>query len=149
MTQNNDERAPDTTSGAHPPAPIDERISAAELRVWLDWLGLPQRTAAELLSVREDTLRRWLSARDPIPVRVGEELEAIDAFTATAVGELITALHDARDPGVLIYRADAALWAIRPELRPYGAAWWRMVVARATAEVPGIPIAYHDQKHTK
>lgn len=30
----------------------------------------------------------------------------------------------------------------RPELEPYPAGWWRMVVARATAEVPGVDIAY-------
>lgn len=143
MTQNNNERAPGNTSGARPFLPTGERISGAELRVWLDWLGLSQRTTAELLTVREDTLRRWLADREPIPIRVGEELEAIDAFTACAVGELITALQDARDPGVLIYRADNDLWALRPDLRPYDCRWWRMVVARATAEVPGVIIDYH------
>lgn len=119
-----------------------DRISGAELRVWLDWLGLTQLAAAAVLGVRQDTVRRWLAGREPIPFRVGDEVEAIDQATAAAVGELVTALQDARDPAVLIYRTDADMWAARPEFRPYPAGWWRMVVARATAEVPGVEIEY-------
>ena len=55
---------------------------------------------------------------------------------------MVDALKDMRDPGVLIYRTDADMWAERPEIKPYPARWWRMVVARASVEIPGVEIAY-------
>jgi len=119
-----------------------DRITAAELRVWLDWLGLTQPAAAEVLGVRQDTVRRWVTGREPIPIRVGDELEQVEQVTAAAVEVLVAALSDARDPGVLIYRTDEDMAAARPDLARYGAGWWRMVVARATAEVPGVDIDY-------
>jgi len=124
------------------PVAFDERTSAAELRVWLAWLGMDGAEAARVLGVRTDTVRRWLTDREPIPVRVGDELDAIEQATAAAVGQLIDALGDARDPEVVIYRTDADLWAAQPAAEPYPARWWTMVVARATAEVPGVEITY-------
>lgn len=118
------------------------RLTGAELRVWLDWLGLDPAEAGEVLGVRHDTVRRWMSGKETVPVRVGSELETIDAATADAVTELVHALEDAAEPAVVIYRSDEDLWAERPELHPYGARWWRMVVARATAEVPGVEIEW-------
>lgn len=125
------------------PSPKDERISSAELQVWLDWLGLRQRDAAHVLHVREDTVRRWLSGREPVPVRVGEELEAFDALTADAVGRVVDALQDARDPAVAIYRRDEDMPDGVGPVR--SVTWWRMVVARATVEVPGVEIAWADE----
>ena len=119
-----------------------DRLSGAELRVWLDWLGLDGAEAAKVLGVRHDTVRRWVTEREPIPVRIGDELQAIEEATALAVGSLVDALKDMRDPGVLIYRTDADMWAERPEIKPYPARWWRMVVARASVEIPGVEIAY-------
>lgn len=110
--------------------------------MWLDWLGLDPQAAGRALGVRHDTVRRWIAGREPVPVAVGDEMEVIDRHTAEAVGQLVEALHDAADPAVLIYRTDEDMWAERPEAKPYGARWWRMVVARATAEVPGVEIAY-------
>lgn len=124
------------------PGVDEERLTGAELRVWLDRLGLDPAEAGKVLGVRHDTVRHWISGRERVPIRVGEELKAIEARTATAVSEVVATLHDAADPTVAIYRTDADLWAERPELQPYGARWWRMVVARATAEVPGVEIEW-------
>ena len=123
-------------------AQATERISGAELRVWLDWLGIDPAEAARVLGVRHDTVRRWFTGREPVPVRVGAVLEAIDEATANAVGEVVAALQDSPEPAVSVYRTDADLWAARPGVGPYGARWWRMVVARATAEVPGVAIEW-------
>lgn len=133
------------TSAQRDSAP--ERISGAELRVWLDWLGLDGLEASQVLEVRHDTVRRWLSGREPVPVRVGDEMQAIEDATATAVGEVVEALQDSPEPIAAIYRTSADLWAARPDLVPYPARWWRMVVARATAEVPGVEIVWADPTH--
>lgn len=121
----------------------DERISGAELQVWMDWLGLRQRDAAQVLHVREDTIRRWLSGREPVPVRVGEELEAFDTLTAEAVGRVVAGLHDASDPTAVIYRRDEDMPEGVGPLR--SVTWWRMVVARATVEVPGVEVMWADE----
>lgn len=123
-------------------ADVSTRVSPAELRVWLDWLGLDALEASRVLGVRHDTVRRWLSGRDPVPVRVGDELQAVEEVTAAAVGEVVAALQDAPSPVAVIYRTDADLWAARPDVYPHPARWWRMVIARATAEVPGVEIAW-------
>jgi hypothetical protein len=112
--------------------------------VWLDWLGLNPQQASAILGVRHDTVRRWVSGREPVPVRVGDELEQVDTRTAAAVDALVTALGDMPDPAVVIYRSDEDAWTARPDLHPYPASWWRMIVARATVEVPGVEIAYAD-----
>ena len=49
---------------------------------------------------------------------------------------------NSRDPAVLAYRTDEEMWAARPEIMPYPAGWWRMVIARAVSEVPGVVIDY-------
>lgn len=125
-------------------ADVSTRVSPAELRVWLDWLGMDALEASRVLGVRHDTVRRWLSGRVQVPVRVGDELQEVENATAVAVAEVVSALQDARDPAVSVYRSDGALWAARPDLEPYPARWWRMVAARATAEVPGVAIDWAD-----
>lgn len=143
MTRERDDQAPATQAGASPVE--QDRISGAELRVWLDWLGLTQAAAAESLGVRQDTVRRWLSGREPVPIRVGDELEYIERATAAQVNALVAALGDMRDPAVLIYRNDADMLAAGPRRPSWGAGWWRMVVARATVEIPGVEIGYWGQ----
>lgn len=116
------------------------RITAAELRVRLDWLGLDAQQAARLLCVRHDTVRRWVSGREMVPVRVGDELLHIEAVTQGAVDALVDVLCDA--PRVEVYRTDERLHAARPEYADFPASWWRMVVARATRVVPESEISY-------
>jgi DNA-binding transcriptional regulator YdaS (Cro superfamily) len=116
------------------------RITAAELRVRLDGLGLDAQQAARLLCVRHDTVRRWVSGREMVPVRVGDELLHIEAVTRGAVDALVDVLCDA--PRVEVYRTDERLHAARPEYADFPASWWRMVVARATRVVPESEISY-------
>jgi len=90
--------------------------------------------------VRHDTVRRWESGKERVPVRVREEVETVEADTARAVGELVDALNDARDPAVVVYRTDADLHSARPDAAHLTARWWRHVVARAAHEVPSLVI---------
>lgn len=136
----NPETAPASSAGA--PLRDDDRISGAELQIWLDLLGLTYPAAAALLKVRDDTVRHWCSGKEKVPHRVDDEMTAIDQYTAAAIGRLVDALRDARDVGVVIYRRDEDMWSQMPELEPYGARWWRMVVARASLEVPGVEVEW-------
>ena len=116
------------------------RITAAELRVRLDGLGLDAQQAARLLGVRHDTVRRWVSGREMVPVRVRDELLYLEAVTQGAVDALVDVLCDA--PRVDVYRTDEMFHAARPEYADFPASWWRMVVARATRVVPESEISY-------
>lgn len=117
-----------------------DRMAPGELQTVREYLGLTIDAMARLLHVNPRTVRSWESGRDPIPTRIREEVEAIEAATATAVGELVAALRDARDPAVVVYRTDADLHAARPDTAHLTARWWRHVVARAVHEVPGVVI---------
>ena len=116
------------------------RITAAELRVRLDWLGLDSQQSARMLCVRHDTVRRWVAGRELVPVRVRDELLYLEAVTQGAVDALVDVLCDA--PRVEVYRTDERLHAARPEYADFPASWWRMVVARATRVVPESEISY-------
>jgi transcriptional regulator with XRE-family HTH domain len=123
----------------------DERMTGGELQTVREYLGLTGDALSGMLGVNPRTLRSWEQGRDRIPVRVREEVERIENLTAAAVGELVTALEDARDPAVAVYRTDAELTAARPDAAHLGARWWRHVVARAATEVPGVVIGTRDE----
>lgn len=120
--------------------PDDERMTAAELRVILGWLGLRQRDAARLLGVHERTVRHWLAGATRIPDGVRVEVEEWESATARAVGELVQGIYGRRAQGVHTYRTDEVMWRERPEIEPWPASWWDQVVARAAHEVPGLEI---------
>ena len=117
-------------------------MTPAELRLITEYLGLDRRSTARVLGVQERTLARWLNGDYSIPDGVRVEIENIEAATARAVGEVVDALHDARDAVLVAYATDEDMWAARPEFYPYPARWWRMVLARAAHEVPGVTITY-------
>lgn len=119
---------------------MTDRMTGGELQTVREYLGLTGDALAAILGVNPRTVRAWESGRDPIPERVRGEVEQIEVDTATAVGELVEALEDMRDPAVLVYRDDAALVAASPEMAHLTARWWRHVVARACEEVPGVVI---------
>ena len=125
--------------------PEDERMTPAELRVITEWLGLRQRDVAGMLGVDERTVRNWLAGRYLIPDGVRLEIEQIEDTTARAVGEVVDALKDASDVGVIVYRTDEDMWADRPDSAPLSASWWRMVAARAMHEVPGVEVTYWER----
>lgn len=118
----------------------EDRMDPGEFQAVREYLGLTTEALAGMLGVRHDTVRRWESGRDPIPTRVREEVEQIEEYTAAAVGELVAALRDARDPAVIVYRTDAAMHAARPDTAHLPARWWRHVVMRAVEQVPGVEI---------
>lgn len=123
----------------------DGRMTGGELQTVREYLGLTGDALAAMLGVNPRTLRAWEAGRDPIPERVREEVEQIEADTAAAVGELVAALEDMRDPAVAVYRTDADMHAARPDATHLTARWWRHVAARAAHEVPGLLIGTADE----
>ncbi|MGV0653759.1 DUF1870 family protein [Mycolicibacterium thermoresistibile] len=101
-------------------------------------MGLTIESLAGMLRVNPRTIRSWEAGRDPIPERIRDEVEQIEAITAQAVTELVDALR--RDPVVAVYRRDEDMHAARPDTAHLPARWWRHVVARAAHEVPGVEI---------
>lgn len=133
---------PHTTTGhaSDPPGmPEDERMTAAELRVILEWLALPHDWLAGHLGLQDRTVRRWVAGTTPVPDFARLAIEAIEDDTARAVTAGIDQLNDAVDPAVVTYPSDEAYRAAHPEAL-YPAAWHRRVVARIAQEVPGLVI---------
>lgn len=120
----------------------DIAMSPAELRCVMEWLGLSTGSLAQVLGVAERTVRHWLAGQYRIPPGAAADLEDVERYTAVAVGELVDALRDAADVGVVVYAASEDMWAARPAMRPYPARWWRHVAMRAAQEVPGLDFAY-------
>ncbi len=119
---------------------MDARMTGGEMQTVREYLGLTTEQLAGRLDVRHDTVRRWESGRDPIPLRVSQEIEDLEEHTAHAVDQLVAALHDARDPAVEVYRRVEDMPSDRPDLIALGPRWWRHVVARAAGQVPGVAI---------
>jgi transcriptional regulator with XRE-family HTH domain len=123
----------------------DGRMTGGELQTVREFLGLTGDALAGLLGVNPRTVRSWESGRDPIPERVRGDVEQIEADTAAAVGVVVAALNDARDPAITVYRTDDELHEARPDMGHLTARWWRHVVARACQEVPGVVIGNRDE----
>lgn len=130
-------------------SPAQPRMTAAEFRVITEWLGFRQRDMAAALDVSERTIRSWLVGAYPIPDAVRDAIKRIESSTAQAVRDLVTSLHETQPAAVYVHRTDEQLWAARPDLRAYPAGWWRMVVARAAAHVPGIAVEYSAEPRSR
>lgn len=117
-----------------------QRMDPGELQMVREYLGLTLESLARLLSVNPRTVRSWEAGRDKIPERIRVAVERIEADTAIAVGQIVEALNNQRDPAIEVYRTDEAFQAARAETAHLSARWWRHVVARAVHEVPGVVI---------
>lgn len=133
---------------ADPPGmPDDERMTAAELKVVREFLGLSGDWLAGHLGVASRTVRRWEEGRYPIPDGVRLEVKDLERRTGEFVAGVVGELMDLPEPGVVTYRTDESYHAAHPEI-PFPASWHRAVVARVAQEVPGLPIIYADDEPT-
>lgn len=124
-------------------------MSGGEMQTVREYLGLTGDLLADILEVAPRTIRDWESGRKPIPYRIPGAMEQLQTATASTVAEVTAALHDQRDPTVLVYRTDEDFHAERPDVVHLNARWWRHVVARAVQEVPGAVIASHAPLETR
>lgn len=118
----------------------EPRMPAISLQGAREFLGLTIDAMARLLSVNPRTVRSWEAGRDPIPVRVREEVEAIQERTAEVVTEIAAGLDDSGDAYMASFRTDEDFARDQPELAAagYTARWWRHVSERVALEVPGL-----------
>ena len=119
-------------------------MTAAEMRVVREHLGLTRLWLAQHLAVAERTVARWEDDVSPIPDGVRVEIERVEQATADAVTIIIEAYEDMRDPTevpLLTYRTDEDYRAHHPEVA-WPASWHRAVCGRVADEVPGLTIDY-------
>lgn len=121
--------------------PDDERMTDAEFKTIREFLGLTGDWLAAHLCVDPRTIRHWEAGKYPIPDGVRIEIERMEEATAAFIGNVVDALMDMPDPGVIVYRNDAEYHAAHPEI-DFPASWHRAAVARVAQEVPALRIAY-------
>ncbi|GAA0500841.1 hypothetical protein [Streptomyces olivaceiscleroticus] len=125
----------------------EDPLTAAEVRIAREYLGLTGDKMAEKLGVNPRTLRSWEQGRDPIPGRLRPEIAELKAATDAAVAKLVAGLEDADDNTLITYQTDEEYKeAIRGTSWTEGwyswsASWHRRVCARA-AEQTGAHIDY-------
>lgn len=118
-----------------------DTMTAAELRVVREYLGLTIEWLCEHLGVQGRTGRRWEAGDSPIPEGVRLAIEQIETQTALVVDAAVEACNASTDPIMLTYRTDADHRTHHPE-QSWPASWHRAVVARVAQEVPGLAIDY-------
>lgn len=121
--------------------PTDDPMTAAEMRVVREHLGLTTRWLADHLQVAERTVHRWENGQIRVPDGVRVAIEHLEQLTAQHVDAAIAACNDARDPALATYRTDQDYRRHHPE-QPWPAEWHRAVCARVAQEVPGLVITY-------
>ncbi|TFD67979.1 DUF1870 family protein [Cryobacterium ruanii] len=125
--------------------PFDEDLmTSAELRVVREMLGHSVGSLAEVLSVEEESVKKWEAGTEAIPLDILWAMERLVAHAADDVTEVIDHLNDARDVGILTFKSDEDYWRFSPEMVGFPASSQRMVVARARQEIPGLQIEYWD-----
>lgn len=136
MSQHDDvEPAP---GGSIPAGPTDVvRMTGSELLVVRTSLGMSRAELSRVLSVNENTVRRWESGKDPIPARLRDEINTIENAADEAVYSLVAELRSMATPRVVLRREQAAEGEYRLDPAGYGGGWYRCIVGRAIREVPG------------
>lgn len=126
----------------------EDPLTAAELRVAREEMGLTGDHLAKMLGVNPRTLRSWEQGRDPIPGRIRPEIAELKEATNQAVAEAVSSINEEGDT-LITYRSDDEYQAGRRgqgwKASRWTASWHRQVVARAAAQT-GARIDYADAK---
>lgn len=127
----------DTSHADASPPPM----TAAQLRVTREFLGLTGEALAEHLHVASRTVRHWEAGVYAIPAGIVDELDRLQHRTDRAVDDLVLELLAMPRPAAVVYRTDGDFHATRPGIT-LPASWHRAVVARAARAVEGTVIDY-------
>ena len=109
---------------------MGERMTGAEMAAWRHLLGLTLDELAEALAVNVRTTRSWESGRDPIPLRIRDEVSVLVAEHGNLAARMTA---DGRPVGIVRDKAT-------PSPRPRG--WYVAAAARALAVEPGLMVEW-------
>ena len=119
----------------------NDRMTAAELKVARESLGLSGDWLATHLGVNSRTVREWEQGRRPVPDWVRLEVESLEQFTAELVGDVVERLMGVDEPEIVTYRNDNEYRTICSGVM-FPASWHRAACARVAKEVPALSIVY-------
>jgi transcriptional regulator with XRE-family HTH domain len=122
----------------------EDPLTAAEVRIAREELGVTGDHMAKLLRINPRTLRSWEQGRDPVPGRIRPEIAELKAETAAAVAELVASVEGEEEPTLVTYRNDEE-YAAENRLGKWSASWHRQACARAAAQT-GARIGYTDDE---
>jgi hypothetical protein len=127
-----------------------ESLTAAELRVIREGLGLSIGGLADYLNVDARTINRWeiVDTNKPgarIPTVIAGRLLELNGHAAKLEQNLVT--HDPHDI-MITYRNDAQFWEHHPDCQPLTAAWHRAACYRIDRDASSARIIYADQQST-
>jgi transcriptional regulator with XRE-family HTH domain len=118
----------------------EDPLTAAEVRIAREQMGLTGDHMAKLLGVNPRTLRSWEQGRDSVPGRIRPEIAELKEATDKAVAEMVEAQQDEDEPVLITYRDDEEYQAAHRGGR-WSAAWHRRVCTRV-AEQTGARVDY-------
>ncbi|MFI8944103.1 helix-turn-helix domain-containing protein [Streptomyces syringium] len=121
----------------------EDPLTAAELRIAREQMGLTGDHLAKLLRVNPRTLRSWEAGRDEVPGRIRPEIAELKQATDKAVADLVASLDGEDDAVLITFRNDEDYLAAHRGSQ-WNASWHRQVCARA-AERAGARIDYADE----
>lgn len=126
----------------------EDPLTAAELRIAREYLGMTGDQLAKVLGVNPRTLRSWEQGRDDVPGRIRPEIAELKASTDQAVADMVTAYNNGDEEALLTYRNDKEFSAAQKAgLHRHwnrSASWHRQVTARAAAQA-GARIDYVEE----
>ena len=125
---------PDATAGAdHLPA---DTLTAAELRIAREDLGLTVDWVAGWLGVTERLVRKWEAGTVVIPARRAEQIDRLTDEADRVIADLVERLRDLPDPVLTIPREGV--------VDGWPASWWRAVAARVIEDVDGLRVTFQE-----
>jgi transcriptional regulator with XRE-family HTH domain len=127
--------------------PDSERMHAIELQCVREYLGLTLEALAAYLNVSDRTVRHWEAGKYQIPDGVRLAVEALETATIDVIQQLVNELTKLPilERIVDVPRTDEQYRNLSRDTPLLTARWYRHVVMRAAAEVPGVQ--FRESRH--
>lgn len=116
-------------------------MSAAELRVIRERLGLPTAWAADKLGVAERSVTRWETGSHQIPDGIGDEVRRWQAVADAAVADARERLAAEDHPSMVTYRTNDDYHAAHLGI-DWPASFHRAITGRIAETVDNLTITY-------